>query len=304
MLLIAMVGLVVAGAGASNAAVTCVGAPPGLRCVINNGLAPPNPENVINDATYSGDMVYVRNVGCPPGWPGVPPGVYTGGPCPEPWGQATEVLLTDGGSVGSLGMGVYDSSIITINGGTTVYVGARESSTVTMTGGSAEWAMGAGDSATLTMSGGSVGYLTAGGASTVTLSGGTVKDDLKASGNSVLTMTGGTVWGGLSADQSATVTMSGGTVGLDLEAWSGSITILGRDFEVDGVPARYLVLPAQTGTLSGTLASGDPINNVFYHGGIGDYGGLIFLEYAPEPTQALLYAFALVTLALLRRRAA
>ena len=34
------------------------------RVVINNGLAPPIPDNVLDDATYADDGVYIRNVGC------------------------------------------------------------------------------------------------------------------------------------------------------------------------------------------------------------------------------------------------
>jgi hypothetical protein len=38
--------------------------------VINNGLGPPNPANVIADLTYSEDgHVHARNVGCPPEGP-------------------------------------------------------------------------------------------------------------------------------------------------------------------------------------------------------------------------------------------
>jgi hypothetical protein len=44
-LLIAVEGLAVAIPGATSATVTCVGD----NCVVNNGLAPPNSENVIDD---------------------------------------------------------------------------------------------------------------------------------------------------------------------------------------------------------------------------------------------------------------
>ena len=40
--------------GAANAA----------NVVINNGLVPPNPDNVIDDSTFSADFVSVRNFGC------------------------------------------------------------------------------------------------------------------------------------------------------------------------------------------------------------------------------------------------
>jgi hypothetical protein len=39
--------------------------------MINSGSAPPNPQNVIDKTdNYSGDGVYIRNVGCPPAWSG------------------------------------------------------------------------------------------------------------------------------------------------------------------------------------------------------------------------------------------
>ena len=76
-------------------------------------------------------------------------------------------------------------------------------------------------------------------------------------------------------------------------------------------PVGYGDLTAQTGTLTGMLGSGDPINNRFYQGGysavwrcfIHPCNGTITLEYAPEPSAALLAACALATLVLLRRRA-
>jgi hypothetical protein len=34
-----------------------------LEIVVNNGLAPPNPANVIEDGTYATDYVFARNIG-------------------------------------------------------------------------------------------------------------------------------------------------------------------------------------------------------------------------------------------------
>jgi hypothetical protein len=169
--------------------------------VINNGLDCSNPANVIGDATYQGALLYVRNVGCPPGWPAV------GNPwdgCPSP-GAPTEVCLVDGGETG--GLSAYDSSSIAVSGGT-------------------------------------VGALEAWGSSIITVSGGTLGNYLNASDSSI-------------------------------------ITIVGSGFEVDGVPVPYGGLTVQTGTLAGTLASGDPINNVFHQGG-GPYTGTITLTRRPS----------------------
>ena len=58
--------------------------------MINNGLAPPNPANVIDDDTYYWYDVHVRNVECPPGWPAG----NADDPCPFP-GAPTEVAVVN-----------------------------------------------------------------------------------------------------------------------------------------------------------------------------------------------------------------
>ena len=301
------------------------------ECVINNGLAPPNPDNVIDDGTYEGDTVYVRNTDCPPGWPAVSPD----DPCPAPWGEPTEIAIVVGGEVGFLR--TYEASTIRKSGGVTASLYAYDTSTVTMSAGFAGVLRAYGTSA-VTMSGGEMWELDAHDNSTITMNGGWVFDRLKTNDSSTFTMNGGsvdynlialdfsavTISGGsvyrlttngsstvtisegtvnsLITYGSSTVTISGGTLGWSLNAHdSSTITMVGRDFAVDGVPIPYGNLTEQTGTLTGTLASGESIDNIFYQGG-GSYTGTITL--VPEPSTALLYACALTTLALLRRRAA
>ena len=92
-----------------------------------------------------------------------------------------------------------------------------------------------------------------------------------------------------------------------VENGSSIVTIVGRDFAVDGVPVDYGPIAAIDGTLTGTLASGDLIDNRFCHNGSngfcsgGTANGLITL--VPEPDQALLFAAALLSLAAVRARA-
>jgi hypothetical protein len=50
--------------------------------VINNGLAPPEPTNVIDEARDPADRFIARNVGCPPD------GEYALAPCPSPGAPA------------------------------------------------------------------------------------------------------------------------------------------------------------------------------------------------------------------------
>jgi hypothetical protein len=54
---------------------------------------------------------------------------------------------------------------------------------------------------------------------------------------------------------------------------NSTIRLFGSGFAVDGVPVPYGSVPAPTGLLSGTLQSGDTINNAFAHQG-GDCGGV------------------------------
>ena len=89
----------------------------------------PTLANVIDDGTYSDHELYVRNVGCPPGWPAV----FPDDPCPSP-GAATEVSLISGGSVREL-YG-FDSSTITMSGGGfSDWLNLYDSSTATLNAG-------------------------------------------------------------------------------------------------------------------------------------------------------------------------
>jgi hypothetical protein len=284
--LLATAPLLVALAGVGNAAV-CDFDPIQNSCVINNGLAPPNPANVIDDGTHASDWVYVRNVGCPPGWPDYDPDA----PCPSP-GAPTEVALVEGGEV--LALYAFESSTITMIGGELTYrVDLRDSSKLTMSGGISE-AIETFDTSTAAITGGEVGLYFPAGSSTLTKSGGTASA-LLAEASSTFTMSGGTLTHWLHAHSSSTTTISGGTVSTELRAYdSSTITIVGRNFEVDEAPVPYGDLAALTGTLTGTLASGGSVNSVFHQGG-GSYTGTITLS--PPPVIPALPKWGYVALA-------
>jgi hypothetical protein len=322
--------------------------------VINNGLAPPNPVNVIDDHSYYSDDVYVRNAGCPPFG-----ALNPWDPCPSP-GVQTEVEVAEGGDLYYLS--VWDSSIITGTGGSVFDLQAHGFSTVSTDGGQIAVTR-AYDSATVVLDGveGDCNAVYAYGSSNVTLlNPGSFQRfyEVRAYNFSVLTMAGGNVWEELSTYDSSTITMTGGTVGEGIVARgssrivvtgghtamcliaqdsatitiSGSATldydecmerpalralgssvieIIGTSFAVNGVPVPYGPVSATAGTVTGKLASGEPLDTTFGR----DSSATIKLVFASPPVPALsgwsylalvscLVAFGFAWLAMQRRRKA
>ena len=106
------------------------------------------------------------------------------------------------------------------------------------------------------------------------------------------------------ADESSQVTVSGGSISGELLAdYEGILTFHGSDFAVDGTLVGYTELTSIFGgsivdephkQLTGTLLSGDPINNQFR---IGNNGKIVLV---PEPATLLL--LGLGGMALLRKQ--
>lgn len=171
--------------------------------LINNGLAPPNPENVIDDDTV---WVIVRNVGCPPS------GDPTNSPCPSPGGPTSVSLLRGQSLISGTGLMIYDTSTSTIDGA----------------------ALGGGlyayDSSGVTMNDGFVGGngIRASGSASVEVLGGRVVglSTSRVSDTAVITLSGGSVRG-VTAEDSSSVILAGGTVTGD--SYVGAI-VLARDF--------------------------------------------------------------------------
>lgn len=186
--------------------------------VIENGSAPPDPANVINDDAHISDSVFVRNAGCPPFWPSGSPQAD----CPAP-GPPTDVEIGVNAEIGGH-VTTLDGSNLLIRGGT---IG---------------------------------GSLLSKDQSQITMQGGSVADDLKS----------------LSA---STVYLEGGTIQNDLLAYANSrILVSGSGFAVDGSPVPYGPLVAEVGHLTGTLDSGDPIDNDFVQGGSVYTGDIILSD--------------------------
>lgn len=232
-----------------------------ITTVINNGLAPPNPANIyVNAPVPSGfDMLVVRNLGCPPGWPGV------GGPsdpCPSP-GASTGAEIAAGAYLGF--PSVQDSSNLLISGGDIVGLAiASGDSTLTVTGSTGyfagfQGAVLAHDNSNVIISGGELNLTTPGG--------------VIADGTSNVSITGGAV-GGVQANESSRITVSGGSIS-QFQAGS-EITVIGTGFQVDGSPVPFGPLAASSGTLTGTLSSGEPLDAPFTIS-----GGTIILVFPP-----------------------
>jgi hypothetical protein len=245
--------------------------------VINNGLAPPNPANVIADPIET-HTVFVQNVGCD---------ATLETPCPMPWGEPTDVTLVDGGEIGGFDLVVFESSGAHVSGGTIWGdLVARDVAVVELSGGEVLGEVYARDGAFVEISGGAVGIeepladyrandVIAEGSSVLTIRGGAIQGDVHARGNAAVTLTGGALEGGLSASDTATV------------------SILGQDFEVDGSPIGEGPIEATSGSLTGTLASGTPLTVTFER----DQGATITV---PEPNPGLLALAAVLALAVLR----
>ncbi|MBW2712527.1 MAG: hypothetical protein JRC77_02140 [Deltaproteobacteria bacterium] len=302
-------------AGLSISLGTSVGA---ATLLINNGLAPPTSENVLNEVYFdlggaSDGKIVVRNAGC------------TGeGPCASP-GAATEVLITDGAVLIVDDIDVYDTSQLTMTGGTADNgsggpISAFDSSTVVISGGeqgedlraydnSTVWMSGGElrddlyitDNAELFFSGGSTQFLIADGSAQVTISGGEI-GELFTDDNSVLTIEGGIIGGawGMDFAGSSSVTIEGGIFNTyqaepfdvpNVVSDSATLIIVGTHFEVDGVPVSYGAWPG--GILSGTLASGEYMNTWFVVSG----QGTIFTAPIPEPSAALVFGLGFILVA-------
>jgi len=151
-----------------------VGAPTRGITVINNGLAPPEPENVLEH--FMGSSTHVQNVGC---------NVNVADPCAAP-GAPTTVDVRDFAALAGLdgpALAVHQSSTVEMIGGEVQTVYTFDSSTFEMSGGDitlvaelgdAPIGLFADDSSTVTIRGGSVGavdYMEARGSSLVTIVG-------------------------------------------------------------------------------------------------------------------------------------
>ena len=191
----------------------------------------------------------------------------------------------------------WDSSHLNIISGDEIVqdddIVARDSSTLTISGGSFDGAS-AFDTATLDFLGGTAGEdVTGHGSSIVNILGGIIGDDVVAYDSCVMNVSGGNMLsGGIEAYGASRVSISGGLIeslraGQAVDEHSSIITIAGSGFNY-----AYGEIPDPSGTLTGLLANGDPINADF---SIYSDASIVLV---PEPSTFILLSMAAVSLAL------
>jgi len=217
----------------------------------------------------------------------------------------TTVNLLDGGRIRD-NLEAFEDSVINILGGSIDNrFFSSDYSQVNISGGSIGMHIASGDFSQVNISGGSINHcFESYSYSNVGISGGEIGDRLFSYGFSRVTISGGAIGDALIAMDFSQVDISGGAIGglLDLHDRS-VIQIFGSDFAVDGQSVDYGELTSILGgycgdepwrRLTGTLASGEPINNDFR---IGHYGSIVLI---PEPATIVL--LGLGALALSKRR--
>lgn len=276
-----LLGALVFAAGPASAATV----------VVNNGLAPPNPANVIDGGTAT-DLVIVDDLGCVRGLfctPGTPTeAAFVAGGLAltvEVWGSSSLTMTggridTDGVLGGNGGLLAYGSSTLDVSGGEILeQVVARDQSVITVSGGML------------------AGGLAARGSSSVTIRGGEFGFDVGGSGDAFIDITGGTFLAGIGSFDSLEVHISGG----DFQGPSGisarddaTFVFTGSGFTFGGVPVGFGEIVG-SGRLVGTLASGEAIDVQ-----ITDFSATntVLLQAVPEPGLALLIVVGLGALRL------
>lgn len=172
---------------------------------------------------------------------------------------------------------LYDSCHVELTGGRIgIYLNAYDSSQVKISDGLIKRNLGCNDTSYVEMSGGGVGdVLISRDSSRAKISGGLI-GRLIARDSSQMEISGASVREYLWIWESTRVELSGGSFGTDLIADELSVlTVKGQDFAVDGVRFGYGQLESLTGAwaldetprhLTGTLGSGQTIDNDFYIG--------------------------------------
>ena len=232
----------------------------------------------------------------------------------------TSVEIVAGGNISGY-VEVWDNSQVTLSGGSIgEFLFAYDNAQVTVTGGNVYGGLQPFNYSQAVVSGGYIeGTFATSDESKGFVSGGSMVD-LYAGDNSHITFSGGTSRTWLTADHNGTIRFSGGSIeygilaGLYDETDTGLIIIEGTDFGVNGTAVEYgeyasdYAVPGMiwgysclTGTITGTLESGQYLSENFYIFGNSD------ITFVPEPATILLLGLGGLALRLrsgqaLRRR--
>lgn len=141
-------------------------------------------------------------------------------------------------------------------------------------------------------------------------------DDLRAYGTSIANVYGGIIGDDLYGYDSSVVSVFGGVISDDIRALGTSRINLRGGTITDSVGAReysvvtiygtgfnyaYGTITDATGTITGYLADGTPLNSPFDRG-TGNTGTIILAEPVPEPSTCALFSLGIGGLALWKRR--
>lgn len=235
----------------------------GAVTIINNGLAPPNPANVID--VLIPEAVFVTT--------------------------ATTVALVDGGQVGDQGLErleAFDTSVIQMSGGLVWDdIFAHDSATVLMTGGVVQSGVIAFGSSSVTIEGGTVSTGVFVDDFAEVFISGVLSPNLSGSHFGVATVTGGSSWLLMNAELSSTIRIVG-----------GGFAVGGVPVGFGELPAIF----GTAGTLTGVLQSGEALNTNFSRAVDGPLITGKIILVAPEPSLLALAALGMMLLAVRRVR--
>ena len=241
-----------------------------LTVLINNGLAPPNPENVFTgNLNGTGDLLLVHNLGC-----GSVDGSgnLTSATCSSSDPPPTSVLYTG------------HATRISVLGSSNLETRGSKSAHITV-----------GGSSTATLFSGADQEIQANGQSTVLLFAPT--QTLRGLGESHTTIPNAFVEE-IIAEDSATIDIFGGQLGSGTAASddlflfdSSQVTIYGDNFQVDGIPVPFGPVSVTDGVLTGSLQNGSNLFLVFSRTQSSS------LVLAPEPGTGMLLTLGVLLMA-------
>jgi hypothetical protein len=142
------------------------------------------------------------------------------------------------------------------------------------------------DDSQATLRGASIDTASVGGDSRLLVRAGSVRNSIQCNDDAELLVLGGTVQSPIRALGRCHVWLRGGRVSGAVQAYNDAvIEIHGDDFRLDGVPIPGGLVAAPTGTLSGTLSSGDDFSFSISHNGAADVltGSIVVVAPAAVP---------------------